>query len=694
MTTHPQEGFGPDSSLADDQWATHRAELHAVIGGAEYPWYAALWADDSLDVAATLENVMTGAPAFDAGEPGDVETSMRITMGLFGVSICHGRPLPAGTVTELRLSGEATTAVPLTPTRAPVTVTIETSVGPLLGFPIRHDPATGRFLPEGASGGAKVITAAEARGNSRPVSAAEFAALSEQGRAMLEGLASSPPAGLDQHWDRIVSDAHAAVQESWGGVTIDSHTGKAFTSDGELYALTVKAPGQHSVSIPENADAAHFAAAMTEARRRFDTQLRREHHYLGVFHDDDGHIIDIDPVLVVSSPAEVDAVGAYTHAVGGAYHFATGNGYFPPHVAEQIAAAMNLANTAPKAPIAKFFAEGRDPNRPLFTETPPMSAAATTMAFPVRHNPADGRFLPEGASGGAPGSARSMTPTEAEAYYADWAKGLSADESAVVRDYTDKAKAADLNWGLRDGTIDRARLEVASKLCLTLAKAPALLPPPVKVNRGVVGAFADTMLAMKVGQTFTERGFTSTDVSSPYQGVNLEIHVPPGVRAAYLGGVSLHGPDVERELLLGQGVTYRVREHRPGRAGQPPTVVLDVAHQAPPIVIDLPPQSSDVPPVQAGALKYSDAWAAKELAMADRNDDRFAWGEGEVELNVTGTLLVDGAEFAPMSWWPSIDPALALAKSRDVAELADVGVFIETNEATLGQGELKAVPSA
>jgi hypothetical protein len=53
-----------------------------------------------------------------------------------------------------------------------------------------------------------------------------------------------------------------------------------------------------------------------------------------VFHDDENHRIDIDPVLVVTNRADVDTIGAATHAIGGAYNFSDGNGYWPPHVAE------------------------------------------------------------------------------------------------------------------------------------------------------------------------------------------------------------------------------------------------------------------------------------------------------------------------------------------------------------------------
>lgn len=193
----------------------------------------------------------------------------------------------------------------------------------------------------GSSGEGKtrpVITAAEARGDSRPVSHAEFQRLAATGAAQMRSMAkrSSPTTGLDQNWDKIKRDTYEEVKKDWGGATIDAHTGKPLPSkmDTDAYALTVKGARTKSVSIPENATAAEFNAAMDTARRRFGKILERENHYLGVFHDNDTGRIDIDPVVVVRSRADVDTIGAASRAIGGAYNFKDGNGYWPPHVAE------------------------------------------------------------------------------------------------------------------------------------------------------------------------------------------------------------------------------------------------------------------------------------------------------------------------------------------------------------------------
>lgn len=94
----------------------------------------------------------------------------------------------------------------------------------------------------------------------------------------------------------------------------------------------MKPKGVETVSVPEGASRADFDAAMDEAKNRFRNVLERESHYLGVFHDDEHNRIDIDPVLVVRDRADVDTIGAASRSIGGAYNFADGNGYWPPHV--------------------------------------------------------------------------------------------------------------------------------------------------------------------------------------------------------------------------------------------------------------------------------------------------------------------------------------------------------------------------
>jgi hypothetical protein len=174
------------------------------------------------------------------------------------------------------------------------------------------------------------------RGDSKPVSSAEFQRLANIGQDKLDQFKANakPIKGLDDNWDTVKSDSYFEATQSWGGATIDAHTGKALPQGVNKWALTIKDKGVETVSIPESATKGEFDIAMDAARERFRPILEREGSHLGIFHDDDLGRIDIDPVLVVDSLNDVHTIGAATRAIGGAYNFADGNGYWPPHVAE------------------------------------------------------------------------------------------------------------------------------------------------------------------------------------------------------------------------------------------------------------------------------------------------------------------------------------------------------------------------
>lgn len=162
----------------------------------------------------------------------------------------------------------------------------------------------------------------------------EFQQIATQGKSIMDGFKAnaSPPTGLTDNLDAIKASTLGEVQKEWGGATIDAHTGKALASDANAYAVTVKPPGSESVTIHENPSAAEWGHAVDTAIQRFGPTLANQQHYLGVFHDNALGRIDLDPVVVVSTRAQSDAIGAYTHAIGGAYNFADGNGYWAPHV--------------------------------------------------------------------------------------------------------------------------------------------------------------------------------------------------------------------------------------------------------------------------------------------------------------------------------------------------------------------------
>jgi hypothetical protein len=171
----------------------------------------------------------------------------------------------------------------------------------------------------------------------RAISRSEFMRLARKGQQRLAGFQrnSSTPTALTEDWESTKQRAWDSVQEDWGGITLDTHSGIEVPDHADQFALTVKTPGQASVSIPiEGLNREDFDSAMDEARSRFTAQFAREQHHLGVFRDADTGNIDIDPVLVVDSLDDVESIGAYTHAVGGAFRFSDELGYWPPYVDE------------------------------------------------------------------------------------------------------------------------------------------------------------------------------------------------------------------------------------------------------------------------------------------------------------------------------------------------------------------------
>lgn len=175
-----------------------------------------------------------------------------------------------------------------------------------------------------------------ARGDSREVSHAEFQQMAAEGRVRLRAIQGAPwsTGGMHRNWGAIKQRTWDEVQKPWGGATIDPRTGDDLPQGADKFAMSIKPTGLDTTSVSEHASRAEFSQAMDIALAKYGKQLSKGGSYLGVFHDDDLGRIDIDPVTVLNSLREVETIGAYTHAIGGAYRFSDGNGYWPPHVAE------------------------------------------------------------------------------------------------------------------------------------------------------------------------------------------------------------------------------------------------------------------------------------------------------------------------------------------------------------------------
>lgn len=169
----------------------------------------------------------------------------------------------------------------------------------------------------------------------RAVSQGEFDTLAAQGEVKVNGYKqrASDTTGLDRNWDSIKKQAWKNTRVDWGGGTVDAHTGEHLEPTGkDQFAITVKEPGVETVAVPLDASQEVLEEAMDTAKARFAEILRRQDHYLGYFRDADTGYIEFDPVLVVSTMDEVEQIGSYTHAVGGAFNFADGLGWWPPYV--------------------------------------------------------------------------------------------------------------------------------------------------------------------------------------------------------------------------------------------------------------------------------------------------------------------------------------------------------------------------
>jgi hypothetical protein len=82
-------------------------------------------------------------------------------------------------------------------------------------------------------------------------------------------------------------------------MTVHARTGRPAPGGCAKFAVTVKDPGQQTITVPVTASRQQFGQAMTTARRRFAASLQRQRAHLGVFHDVAAGRIDVDPVAVV-----------------------------------------------------------------------------------------------------------------------------------------------------------------------------------------------------------------------------------------------------------------------------------------------------------------------------------------------------------------------------------------------------------
>lgn len=191
--------------------------------------------------------------------------------------------------------------------------------------------------------------------DSQPVSHQDFQASAQRGQAHLDAMAArgQSTAALSDPASRakVADHAFSATREEWGGGTYSPKSGRAVNfHKPDKFALTVRDPDDNGLSIPNTANREQFGAAMDQAHAKYGDKLAKGSHYLGIFHDPTkqlpgGHTgaIDFDPVAVVGDSSrkgrmeqglgKAKDIMSATYARGGAYHFASGDGFWPNHVA-------------------------------------------------------------------------------------------------------------------------------------------------------------------------------------------------------------------------------------------------------------------------------------------------------------------------------------------------------------------------
>jgi hypothetical protein len=199
---------------------------------------------------------------------------------------------------------------------------------------LQFDPITTHELPD--------LSSAHA---SREVSPSDFQQIAQRGHERLERMGAEihDIHPLTNNLTAASQAAYKATREPWGGQTINPRSGQAVDFHyPDKFAMAARDPGQEPITMRSSVNYQQFREHMGEAAQKFSGNLQRGQHYLGVFHDSDKHTVEIDPSVVVGDPRNhhrqevgqqhAEEIMAARHSLGGAYHFASGNGLFPPHV--------------------------------------------------------------------------------------------------------------------------------------------------------------------------------------------------------------------------------------------------------------------------------------------------------------------------------------------------------------------------
>ncbi len=164
--------------------------------------------------------------------------------------------------------------------------------------------------------------------------------VAQQGNDILVANAGLPHVPVQPVTDQHIADIWEALQEPWGGKTLDLKTGE-FVERTDGFAGGV-VENDYTITIPfdSNLQGKGLMGRLTDAVHQAEAKwgdevLQRPDVNLGIFRDEAKGTITIEPSIVVKTRQEAEAIATYLGSDGGFYDFATGKGVFPVRVANR-----------------------------------------------------------------------------------------------------------------------------------------------------------------------------------------------------------------------------------------------------------------------------------------------------------------------------------------------------------------------
>lgn len=201
------------------------------------------------------------------------------------------------------------------------------------------------------------------------------------------------------------------------------------------------------------------------------------------------------------------------------------------------------------------------------------------------------------------------------AQWSDWYNSLSDEDKIGINGYTGRAYS-EINSALRSKRgLESARpgfQSIAQKLEAALAKAE--VREPVEVVRSINKS---VLAKVKVGDTITDKGFTSTSLfkreNLPASKETIVIRLPAGTKGAYVGNVSTYSS--ESEIILQRGTQFKV---------------IGIDNDGNRILEAIPT-----------TMTKSTQLKVNSDVKSEMSDDRFLWVDGDLIIVRDGVVIAD-----------------------------------------------------